>query len=93
MSRKSRRPRLLGALILLILLALLLPLGNLLTGFLPGGKSRAEPAREPESRDSRGSLRVTVLRAEDLAPVAGARVLVEGLLGGEAEAESDASGR
>jgi hypothetical protein len=93
MSRKSRRPRLLGALILLILLALLLPLGNLLTGFLPGGKSRAEPASEPEPRESRGSLRVTVLRAEDQTPVAGARVLVEGLLGGEAEAESDASGR
>jgi Carboxypeptidase regulatory-like domain len=93
MSRKSRRPRLLGALILLLLLALLLPLGNLLTGFLPGGKSRAEPAREAEPRDSKGSLRVTVVRAEDREPVEGARVLVEGLSGGEAEAESDAHGR
>jgi len=92
MSRKSRRPRLLGALLLLILLALLLPLGNLLTGFLPGGKSRAEPANEPEPRESSGTLRVTVVRAEDQEPVEGARVLVARLAGGEAEAESDAEG-
>lgn len=92
MSRKSRRPRLLGAILLLILLALLLPLGNLLTGFLPGGKSRAEPANEPEQTDSAGTLRVTVVRAEDQEPVAGARVLVARLAGGEAEAESDAKG-
>ena len=63
MSRQSRRPRLLGALILLILLALLLPLGNLLTGFLPGGRSRAERTQEPESRDAPGSLRVTGLQS------------------------------
>ncbi len=93
MSRKSSRPRLLGALLLLILLALLLPLGNLLGGFLPGGRSRAEPASRPETSDAAGSLRVTVLRAEDRTPVAGARVLLERLSGGEAEAESDARGR
>jgi hypothetical protein len=93
MSRRQRRPRLLGALILLILLGLLLPLGSLLTGFLPGGKSRAEPVPEPLPREAAESLEVTVVRADDLAPVEGARVLVERLTGGESQLESDARGR
>ncbi len=93
MPRPQRRSRLLGALILLILLGLLLPLGSLLTGFLPGGKSRAEAVPEPEPRHAPGSLEVTVVRASDMKPVAGARVLVERLTGGESEVESDARGR
>jgi len=93
MSSRSRRPRLLGAIILLILLGLLLPLGSLLTGFLPGGKSRAESVPEPEPKDASGTLQVTVVHAGDLSPVEGAHVLVARLLGGQAEAESDARGR
>lgn len=91
-ARRKKRPRLIGALILLILLGLLLPLGSLLTGFLPGGKSRAESVPEPGPHE-KGTLEVTVVRAKDLAPIAGARVLFERLSGGEAEAESDARGR
>jgi hypothetical protein len=90
---RQRRPRLLGALILLILLCLLFPLGSFFTGFLPGGKSRAEAVPEPEPRHAAGSLQVTVVRAEDQKPVAGARVIVERLTGGESREESDARGR
>ncbi len=93
MPRRNRRPRLVGALILLILLGFLFPLGSLLTGFLPGGKSRAVPVPEPEPRRGPGSLVVTVVRAGDLAPVAGACVLVEQLAGGESQVEADARGR
>lgn len=93
MSRRQKRSRLLGALILVILLALLFPLGSLLTGFLPGGKSRAESIPEPLPRDAPGTLDVAVVRAEDRSPVAGARILVEQATGIEAHVDCDAKGR
>jgi hypothetical protein len=92
---KEKRPptRLLGAVLLLLLLALLLPLGGFLAGLLPGGRARASADPAPGARREPGTLEVTVLRASDRTPVAGARIVVERLTGGEAQAESDAEGR
>ncbi|MHC4492696.1 MAG: carboxypeptidase-like regulatory domain-containing protein, partial [Planctomycetota bacterium] len=93
-KRRIRSPRgLFGALALLLLIAAMLPLSSFLAGFLPGGGEL--PAVEPAAADDRsdGTLRVTVVGADHRDPVAGARILVERLTGGEAQAESDAEGQ
>jgi hypothetical protein len=93
-NRRIRSPRgLFGALALLLLIVAMLPLSSFLAGFLPGGGEL--PAVEPAPADdgSDGTLRVTVVGADHRDPVAGARILVERLTGGEAQAESDAPGQ
>jgi len=93
-TRRIRSPRgLFGALALLLLILAMLPLSSFLAGFLPGGGElpAVEPAPAPDRSD--GTLKVTVVGADRKDPVAGARILVEGLTGGEAQAESDALGQ
>jgi hypothetical protein len=90
-NRRIRSPRgLFGALALLLLIFAMLPLSSFLAGFLPGGGRL--PAVEPDG-GSDGTLRVTVVGADHRDPVEGARILVERLTGGEAQAESDALGQ
>lgn len=91
---RLRSPKcLLGALLLLLLLAVMMPLSAFLAGILAGGGGQPAPGGAERAAADDGTLEVTVVRAEDRAPVEGARILVEGLDGGGADRRSDASGR
>ena len=95
MARRKKRSRksLFGALALLALLGAMLPLGSFLAGLLSGGGRLDDPdALDPEATPP-GSLQVTVLRAADRSPVAGATIVITGLAGGETEAVTDRTGR
>jgi hypothetical protein len=91
-QRRSRKP-LLGALALLVILAAMLPLGAFLAGVFSGGGRRPDPSHSQQSDQTPGTLRVTVTSAIDRSPIAGARILVQGLTGGERDATSDGEGR
>jgi len=93
-KRRIRSPRgAIGALALLLLILAMLPLSSFLAGFLPGGGELPAVEPAPVDNGSDGSLRVTVVGADHRDPVAGARILVERLTGGEAQAESNALGQ
>jgi hypothetical protein len=78
---------------LLLLLAAMLPLGDFLAGYLTGGGRLPDPLRPDASPSDASTLRITVRSSVDGHPIEGARILVEGLAGGEAELVSDGEGR
>ncbi|MGH7162474.1 MAG: hypothetical protein ACREID_03235, partial [Planctomycetota bacterium] len=94
MAARRRGPggKLLGAIVLLLLLAALLPLSGYVAGILPGGGRRPAQGAAARAASFAGGFKVTVLRAEDSSPVEGATIVVRGLAGGEAGAVSDAAG-
>jgi hypothetical protein len=91
MARRKRKA-LAGLLLLLLILAWYLPF-DFLSGVLPGGGRRDNPEAEAGRTHRSGTLRVTVLRAEDRKPVSGARILVTGFGEARSEAVSDGSGQ
>ena len=94
-AKKIFGRRLVAALVLLAILALLLPLSGYLAGILPGGDSGGTPvAGDRLPAAERGDLQVTILRGETRSPVVGAEIVVRGLEGGAARAvQSDQRGQ
>jgi hypothetical protein len=93
-KRRSRsRKHLYGALVLLLLLAAMLPLGAFLAGILSGGGDQDDEQAPADRKAEASRLRITVLSALDRSPIEGARILVRGLTGGETDAETDPAGQ